>query len=520
MGSKINILVVDDINTNILLLSELLKDLNINIITASSGPEALEKVSNMELSLALLDVQMPEMNGIELAICLNKDRSEKVPIIFVTATYPDRVQILEGYSVGAVDYIIKPFCSEILISKVRVFIRIFQQKKEIIEIASELSIITESLSKSNASLVISKEEYHTLLNASPDGILLVSLSGIITEISRSSLVLFGTNDRHDLIGKHFQRFITEGQTDKLKIITKQLNQEGLAQNVEFILRKKDKSCFPSEISVSNIERRHSTSLSIMVLVRDISKRKSIESQLIHSERLASLGEMASGMAHEINQPLNTISLTLDNIILEASKTESISKEYFEKKSLKMFENIQRIKNLIDHVRIFSRSNTEFKSKEFDVNQSIENALNLMNEQIRQIGISIHTKLTDGLPLYFGNMFELEQVLINFLSNARDSLMEKTQQLENDFNRIIEISSYRDENSLYIDIKDNGSGIKEKDKDRIFLPFFSTKVPGKGTGLGLSISFTIIKNMNGIINFESEEKKGSTFQIIFPIKKEQ
>lgn len=519
MDSKVNILVVDDRSTNILLLTELLKNLDANIITALSGREALDLVKNLDLALALLDVQMPEMDGLELAIHLNKERAEHIPIIFVTATYPESDEIIEGYKAGAVDYIVKPFKTEVLISKVKVFIKLYLQKKELSEIAKELSITTRSLSEANTSLLVSKEEYQTLMNASPDVILLLGVNDKITDISQSTLSLFGTDNRNKIIGKRLYRFIASGQTEKIQEIRHLLETKGRAYNVELSLKKLDQTSYPVEVSVARIERQHGTPISYMLMIRDMTLRKSIESQLLHSDRLASLGEMASGMAHEINQPLNTISLVMDNMIMEAGASETLDKSYFEKKTKKIFESIQRIKSLIDHVRLFSHSNFDLINEPFDINESINNALNLMNEQTKQKGIHLQVNLAQDLPLQYGNTFELEQVLINLLSNARDALLDKEMLPDQKMPLCIQVRSYRTNGTINIDVTDNGTGIKEQDKDRLFLPFFSTKNPGKGTGLGLSISYTIVKNMNGEIQFESEYKKGTTFHIQFPIKKQ-
>ena len=474
---------------------------------------------DVDLALAILDVQMPGMDGYDLAVQLNAERSEHIPIIFITASYPNNDQILRGYEVGAVDFIIKPFQSQILISKVNVFLELYQQKLKIREIADQLSNTSESLSRANASLTVSEEEYRTLLNASPDGIVLVNLSGVITDISKSVLKLVGSGDRQDVIGSHFLRFVHPGQTKKIRKILGLLKDEGFAQNVEFTMRRKDLSNYPSEISVAIIDRQHGSPLSFMVLVRDISERKNIESQLFHSERLASLGEMASAMAHEINQPLNTLSLIVDNMILEASKKEILSKEYFEKKSTKIFESIRRIRDTIDHVRVFSRSSIQNPPASFDVNKSIVNALSLMNEQLKQNGINLMFSPTEDMPWLIGNTFELEQVIINLLSNARDALLEKGHQVKAVTPMFIEIRTHCDEQNIVIEVEDNGIGIKSEHIDQIMLPFFSTKEAGKGTGLGLSITYGIVKNMNGDIRIQSEVMKGTTLTIILPINKD-
>jgi len=129
-----NILLVDDIASNLIYLRIILKGIEANIIEAESGKEALEKTDGHPLSLAILDVQMSGMNGYELAIEINKNRiTDSVPIIFLTAAFPNNDQIIAGYEAGAVDYIIKPLSRKILIRKVHIFLQLFRQKRKLIE---------------------------------------------------------------------------------------------------------------------------------------------------------------------------------------------------------------------------------------------------------------------------------------------------------------------------------------------------------------------------------------------------
>lgn len=147
-----NILIVDDNSNNLLYLEVLLRNIQANLIQASSGSEALEATKGMDLSLAILDVQMPNMSGFELAVLLNKNRLEqKIPIIFLTAGFPNNAKIEEGYQSGAVDYIIKPLNKTILTSKINVFLELYWQKQKLIE-------NTEKLRVSETALLLAKKE--------------------------------------------------------------------------------------------------------------------------------------------------------------------------------------------------------------------------------------------------------------------------------------------------------------------------------------------------------------------------
>lgn len=167
-------------------------------------------------------------------------------------------------------------------------------------------------------LKISEEKYRTLLNASPDGILLTDLDRIITEVSEIALELFGTDNRNDLIGKNFYQFIPPEEKNIIKDIFEKAMNEGLAQNIGFKMRKKNQSIFDAETSATLIQGADGTPLSFMITIRDVSQRKKTETKQLHADRMANLGEMASGIAHEINQPLNIISMVMDRILFEVT----------------------------------------------------------------------------------------------------------------------------------------------------------------------------------------------------------
>jgi PAS domain S-box-containing protein len=366
-------------------------------------------------------------------------------------------------------------------------------------------------------LKVSEEKYKTMLNASPDGILIIDMKGIITEVSEIGLELLGADNRGELIGKHFIRFVPHEEKNTIHWAIEKTMNEGIAQNIEIRIKKKNQSLFLSEISLTLIQGPNGVPFSFMITIRDISQRKKMEKKLIHADRMASLGEMASSIAHEINQPLNTISFVMDNILYEAAKDRNIEKDYFEKKSNKIFENIIRIRNIIDHIRAFSRSHDDYISTGFDINSSINNAVAMITEQFKHLSISLSLELEENLPLIIGNTFNFEQVVLNLLSNAKDALLEKKSKWPADYDMFIEVKSFRENQYVVIEFIDNGTGISDEDIDNIMLPFYTTKDTGKGTGLGLSISYHIIKEMNGSIEITSNIFNGVTFRIILQIQ---
>lgn len=272
------------------------------------------------------------------------------------------------------------------------------------------------------------------------------------------------------------------------------------------------------VEISTVNLGIGNELNVLGIVRDITERRRIESQIIQSERLSALGEMSAGMAHELNQPLNTLSLLFDNIILEAKSGRGVTEEYLIAKSEKIFHNILRIRNLIDHVREFSRSHDGYILNLFNINQSVENALSMVSEQFRIAGIEILKNLDEDLPQIKGNTFKFEQVMLNFISNAKDALLEKKSQVNEPFPMFIKITTRYDRHTIYLEVEDNGIGIRKENIDKILQPFFTTKETGKGTGLGLSISYGLIKEMNGNISIQSKVLTGTTIIATIPLQK--
>lgn len=235
--------------------------------------------------------------------------------------------------------------------------------------------------------------------------------------------------------------------------------------------------------------------------------KSTQSQLIQSEKMATVGTLAGGMAHEINTPLGTILTNTEMLLREAKNKEQGA-------SLKLIEEAtKRCRDIVQLLLKYSRqAPVEFQPVE--VNKVIEDTCSLLEYQFAKDGITINKKYGIA-PKIEGNANELEQVITNLILNSKDAIIRTYNEKRKEGN--IQIKTYQKGNSLFIEIHDDGCGIPKKDIDRIFDPFFTTKDIGKGTGLGLSVSQRIIERHNGEIKVESEPGQGTTVRIELPIK---
>ncbi len=224
-------------------------------------------------------------------------------------------------------------------------------------------------------------------------------------------------------------------------------------------------------------------------------------QLARTEKLTALGEMAAGVAHEINNPLGGI-LLYSNLVLEDIPPDSPARENMQK----IIYQTNRSKRIVQSLLDFARTPTG-EMLPLNINSVIESSLGLVKDQAMFHGIDINIRLTEDLSEVIGDKSRLEDVFLNLFINAADAMKGG--------GTLTITTTKGDDNSVRILISDTGKGIEEKDLPHIFEPFFTTKEPGQGTGLGLPIAYGIVRKHNGTIDAESKPGKGTTFTISFP-----
>ena len=225
-----------------------------------------------------------------------------------------------------------------------------------------------------------------------------------------------------------------------------------------------------------------------------------QKQIYQAEKLASIGRLASGVAHEINNPLNGIRSCLYSI---EKNPENISqnKEYLEL----INEGITNIELIVKKLLGFARQKGK-SSENVDINRNVKKVLSLLDYKISEKRVEIIEKLDSSNPLIKADEQLIQEVLMNIILNALDAVNEKGK---------IEISTRKENKKIIVEITDDGEGIGKEDIEKIFDPFYTTKEPGKGTGLGLSVSLGIIDNFGGTIEVESKKGNGAIFKIILP-----
>ncbi len=234
-------------------------------------------------------------------------------------------------------------------------------------------------------------------------------------------------------------------------------------------------------------------------------------QLIQSEKLSALGELVAGIAHELGEPLNVTKIIAQSILKDIEKG-CFDKEGAMKDLPEITEQMNKMAQIIDHMRIFTRRSVGATKEKIDINIIIENTLKLVDQQLADYNVEVIKELTPNLPVIKGDPIRLEQVFLNLINNARYAV-EKSGKRNM---KIIFKTYYLDGGrQVAAEVRDNGTGIPGDILNKIFQPFFTTKQTGSGTGLGLSVSNRIIEEHKGKIEIVTNPGEGTTFRMILP-----
>ena len=272
--------------------------------------------------------------------------------------------------------------------------------------------------------------------------------------------------------------------------------------------KPDGTVFYAQLSVSRYSYPGHNVL--LVTAIDITSRLETEQQLIQAGKMATLGEMATGMAHEINQPLTVIQSSVDFILRKVRAGQPVPEETLTQLAELMGQHVERAAGIITHMREFGRK-SELRTMPVDVGQVLQRAAEIFEQQLALRGIELSFDLQSSLPQVQADANRLEQVFINLLINARDALDSPKHEGE----RRILLSTRSGHGTVVVRVQDTGPGIPQALCAKIFEPFFTTKEVGKGTGLGLSISYGIIQDFGGEIAVESRPGEGASFLVRLP-----
>lgn len=356
-------------------------------------------------------------------------------------------------------------------------------------------------------VIILENKYQSIFRNIPNPVFVLDLDSLEILDCNASVETVYAYTKDDLTGRSFLDMFSQEDRDYHAIKLRTSSFLGQAKH-----KTQDGKTLYVNIRVSPSEFNGQKIL--LVTTSDITKRLETEQQLFQASKMATLGEMATGVAHELNQPLAVMESASSFLMRKLDKKEEIDPEHLLIMAQKISSNVDRATRIINHLRGFGRKEDAGLAK-VQVNQLLKRANELLSQQLKVRGIQIVWQLAEGLPPIMADPGRLEQVFVNLLLNARDAIEEKqsTGITKKGFEKIT-LRTGSDGDKVIVEVADTGKGIPPDQLDKIFEPFFTTKGVGKGTGLGLSISYGIIKDCGGNIRVKSG--KGAHFIIEFPI----
>ena len=527
------VLVVDDHVPAVGMLTRMLEREGYDVTSAYDGEQALQLCQRVTPDLILLDVMMPKLNGFEvLEILRNTDSTENIPTILITAkNTPDDIE--HGLKLGADDYIAKPFNPRELLARAKskidarrlkdqlesktqdleALLRLSEELKHHVQVDELLGFILYlvlDLLPGEVAILYRYDEEHELtssLMSYKDGILSESaiqrelIDNFLDDKATSTLwideeetasedytsgilcKLESNNEVHGILGI----FHTIPYTDSHHRLF-----QGISRQATLAIRNAE---------LYEIQKKYANHLEDMVEERT-QELQSAQQLLIRAEKLASIGRLSAGIAHEINNPLFPLRINLEHMLEDIDDGLLISKRDVQE-TLKSVERISRI--VLRLLEFTGKDNSNQPTIEYiNLNTIIDDVISLSKKYLEYSHVNINVDLPDLPPIY-GNRDQIEQVFLNIIINAKAAMPDGGD---------LSINGKIVDDSVILTFTDTGIGIQESVIDSIFEPFVSTKEDG--TGLGLFMSYGIIENHQGSIDVESQEGEGATFTVTLPV----
>lgn len=382
------------------------------------------------------------------------------------------------------------------------------EKDEIVAVM-EMSTDVTSLRLLEDELKKSEEKYRHLFNNEPNPVFVIDQENLqILDANQRAIQHYGYT-MSELQKMTFLDMVSV--RDRARIKSLSTNSSSILDKIQHV--KKDGSPIYVDIRSSLVEYLKRNAL--IITASDITERLQTEQQLVQAGKMATLGEMSAGVAHELNQPLSVIKTGTNFFTDKIKKGEKIEENTLKTIAQEMDTQVDRATKIINHLREFGRK-TDFTKVDVQLNKCIKEAFTMLGRQLELRQIKVVLELDEELPPIMADRNRLEQVFINMIINARDAIEERVRKLGGN-ERILTIRTSLRNGSVVAEVSDTGIGIPEEMKSRVFEPFFTSKEVGKGTGLGLSISYGIVQDFNGTIEVESKFGKGTTFRLTFPAK---
>jgi PAS domain S-box-containing protein len=516
------ILVVDDDPRNLFAVQEMLQVPGAEVVVAESGQEALRHVLKEDFAVILLDIQLPDIDGYEVATMIRaRPRSSRIPIIFLTAYNKDELHIFRGYTAGAVDYVFKPIEPLVLRSKVDVFVDLYRKTEEIRRQGEEeRRLLIENLrvrgEKLKAEQALRRREEHQSLVLKSLPIALYTAS--VQEDHRR--LNFANESIERITGFSPADFAAEegfwasrlNPDDRDRVLgeLKTIQETGsVTLDYRWCCADETERCFLDQAVL--IRDDDGTPREIFGMWFDTTDRKQLEQKLLHASKLEAVGRLTGGIAHDFN---NMLSVVIGNLDLLQRNVEGDEKAA--RRVRLAIEGAQRCADLTNRLLAFSRRQP-LQASVVDLPEIMPDMLELLRRTLGE-RIEVHLHAPEGLWPVRVDRAQLESALVNLSVNARDAMPDGGRLTIDLSNRPADEAGAQpgaDCDQVVIAVCDTGTGMPRSVRDRVFEPFFTTKESGKGTGLGLSMVYGFVQQSSGHIEIDSTPGAGTTIRISLP-----
>jgi PAS domain S-box-containing protein len=356
--------------------------------------------------------------------------------------------------------------------------------------------------KRTEELALSEHKFRRIFEVSQDMMLVTRKDGRIVDMNPAGFTMLGYDETRDLLyDSSFADFFAD--TSDWNSIQESIAQYGFVSNFEVELKHNDAQCIRSLVSANLDKALSEKEDTIHFLVKDIEQRRMVEEQIAQADKLASIGQLSAGIAHEINNPMGII-LGYTQLLLRNEDRDS--EKYADLKTIE--KHVRNCKSIVEGLLNFARTS---KPREdiIRIDEAIDDVLSFIQQHAGLENIEVKKAYNPALPQMLLDEKKIKQVLMNLIMNAKHAIGDKG---------VLSLATAMNESGrqVMVRVADTGYGIEKRNLARIFDPFFTTKPTGEGTGLGLSVSYGIIKNHGGDILVESKAGKGSTFTILLPV----
>lgn len=468
------------------------------VLEATNGPEAVDIFAKQLPELALLDVKLPGMTGIEVLEQIRKLNPD-VEVIMITG-HGDMEMAIECLRREASNFLTKPVSEELLSLSIKRSLEKVSLKKKLRQYTHNLETLVR---EANIELERAYTFRENIIENSPDALVCIRKGGEIILFNSAAEKLLG-HAKKDVIGK--MNIVDLYPPGVAKTIMKDLRSndfggKGFLQKREVQILHKSGKQIPVYISAAFLFEGGLETGSVGIFT-DLTEKKKMERQLIRSEKLSSLGKLAAGIAHEINQPLTGILTFASMLIKKFDNDVETCKDLGV-----IIRETNRVKGIVQNVLDFSRETPPTKTP-VQIQKVVERALDIMTPQTSFSDINLKKEFQTDVPDVSVDANQMQQVIMNIVINAVEAMKGSGNLL---------IRTRRSGAYVEVEFQDSGPGIPEETLENIFDPFFTTKqtTEGIGMGLGLAISYGIVKNHGGDILVSSKDNTGSIFTIKLP-----